>query len=281
MTSERKIWLLSNTASGSYSESAVDDLSENIRQGGFDLDRTVCFPTDELPGKAELDDAGVDILAIFTGDGTINSTTTSLYGWKGAVLPLPGGTMNLLSKKLHGDVSEAEIIERVSGGDFRKVRMPIVRSGHGDALVGFMGGPATSWYNVREAMRDIDIAKMLEEASEAMRETMQDPQICIAHPDIGSKEGYPLVEVVPTEQGLEVIAYNPQSLGDYLRQGWVTLLRQFREGPHDNLGTFNRLTMQDVANSPLFLSIDGEPLTGEASEELVLATAEVDLLATA
>lgn len=282
MADARKFWLLTNTASGSYSEQAVDDVADAIRAAGFDLDRMICFPdADDLPTRDELDAAGVDVLAVFTGDGTVNSCVTQLYGWGGAVLILPGGTMNLLSHRLHGDAEADEIIKRIATGNGRKQRRHVVRSFHGDALVGFSSGPATTWYDVREAMRDVDMHAVVDTAGEALHETMQEPYVRLSKPELGRREGYPLIEVVPDEKGLRVVAYNAQTLGDYLKQGWAMLLRRFRDGPHEVLGYPEQMVLENTGGNPLKLSIDGEPTDGFPQEELSLARTEVDLLATA
>ena len=282
MDNQQTVCLVANTASGSYSPEAVDDLATAFRGAGFDLCRSICFPDEDLPTTETLAGSNIDILAIFTGDGTVNSCVTGLYGWKGKVLVLPGGTMNLLSHQLHGEAEPADIVAQVASGAARVVRRNVARSAHGDALVGLSAGPATSWYTVREAMREADIQQMVDEAGEAYAKTVGDEaQLCIREPDVGDREGYPLVEICPCDAGLRLVAYNPKTLGDYIAQGWKMLIRRFREGPHETLGTFDRLVLAGATGAPIELSIDGEPTLGEPVEEVVLAEADVDLLATA
>ena len=281
MADVKRVCLVSNTASGSYSADALDNLAGSIRNSGLELCKTICFPGDDLPTVGDLRSSDIDIVAIFTGDGTINSCVTGLYGWEGSVLVLPGGTMNLLSHKLHGEAGADEIVARVAAGKARALRRNVARSKHGDALVGFSAGPATAWYTVREAMREADIQQMIDEAGEALSKTMaEETMLCIREPTVGDPKGYPLVEIVPDNAGLRLVAYNPHTLGDYVEQGWKMLIRRFREGPHEVLGHFRRLTLADASGNPLEFSIDGEPSTGQACEEVTLAQAEVDLLAT-
>ena len=278
----QKVCLVSNTASGSYSAEALDALADALRDAGFDIRKTVCFPGEDLPTADDLTGWGIDVLAIYTGDGTLNSCVTGLYGWDGQVLVLPGGTMNLLSHRLHGEASAIEIVEKVAAGTAQTLRRKVVRSRHGDALVGFSAGPATAWYTVREAMREADIQEMIDEASEAFSKTMTDEtMVCISDPPIGDDSGYPLIEIVPETEGLRLVAYNPKSLGDYIEQGWKMIIRKFREGPHEVLGHFDRIVLRDASGLPIELSIDGEPRTGEPVEDVEVAEAEVDLLATA
>ena len=75
------IWLVANAASGSNSDAALDDLMARLAATGREPARVVRFPDDPLPARADLDREGVAMLAVFTGDGTVNAQCTRLYGW--------------------------------------------------------------------------------------------------------------------------------------------------------------------------------------------------------
>ncbi len=279
MTRNRALWLVANPASGGNTPAAIEALESCCGEHGFALERRVAFPDEPLPDAAALDAAGVETLAIYAGDGTINAAVTGLYGWGGAILVLPGGTMNLLAKRLHGDSPAEEIIARVGAGSARRVRPKVARTAHGDALAGLLAGPGTSWYAVREAMRDADIAAMAESAGEAFAETTGGAMLHCAEPNLGREDGYPLLEITPGQWGLQVDAYYAQNAGEFILQGLALLRRQFREGPHDRLGLLDRLAVADGATGPIGLSIDGERVEGGAREEFTVAACEVDLLA--
>ena len=280
MTDARPLWLIANPASGSNTPAAIEALETCCGANGFSLQRRIEFPDEPLPDATMLDNAGVETLAIYAGDGTVNAAVTGLYGWEGAILVLPGGTMNLLAKRLHGESPTEEIVARVGAGAARMVRPKVARTAYGDALAGLLAGPGTAWYAVREAMREVDIAGMAGSASEALAETTGGSTLCCAKPRLGREEGYPLIEITPGEWGMQLDAYHAESPGDYLQQGWALLRRQFREGPHDRLGLIDRVEVTDRDGKSIGLLIDGEPAQGKASEEFVVAACEVDLLAT-
>lgn len=280
MTGNRLLWLVANPASGSNTPAAVEALESCCGEHGFMLDRRVAFPDEPLPDAAALDAAGVETLAVYAGDGTTNAAVTGLYGWGGAVLVLPGGTMNLLAKRLHGASPTEEIVARVGAGAARRVRPKVARTAYGDALAGLLAGPGTSWYAVREAMREADIAAMAESAGEAFAETTGGAMLHCAEPRLGRDDGYPLLEITPGQWGLQVDAYHAQNASEFIQQGLALLRRQFRDGPHDRLGLLDRLAVADGANGPIGLSIDGERVEGGAREEFTVAACEVDLLAT-
>ncbi|WP_374407288.1 diacylglycerol kinase family protein [Pelagerythrobacter sp.] len=280
MTDKRALWLVANPASGSNTPAAIEALESCCGDHGFALERRVAFPDEPLPDAGALEAAGVETLAVYAGDGTINATVTGLYGWGGAIMVLPGGTMNLLAKRLHGDAPTDEIVERVGAGAARKVRPQVARTAYGDALAGLLAGPGTSWYAVREAMRDADIAAMADSAGEAFAETTGGSMLCCADPRVGRDEGYPLLEITPGAWGMQLDAYYAENAGEFLQQGWALLRRQFRDGPHDRLGLLDRIEVADRDGQPVGLLIDGEPAQGGAREEFTVAACEVDLLAT-
>ncbi|OBX20022.1 hypothetical protein A9995_05665 [Erythrobacter sp. QSSC1-22B] len=279
MTLPDKIWLLTNAKSGSNSEAALDELQGHCGTAGLSIERTIRFPDEDIPTASELDAAGIDCLAVFTGDGTLNAAITSLYGWSGAVLVLPGGTMNLLSIRMHGESELATIIERYRRGAMRRWRPQVARCDAGDALAGLLIGPGTAWANVREAMRDGDMAETTAKASAAMTETTEGARVRCAEPRLGRREGYPLIEMTPSHRGMQVDAFHADTPAELAKQGWALLRRSFREGPHDLLGLVDRLVVENCEGEPLGILIDGEPASLGSRAEFGLAPCEVDLLA--
>jgi hypothetical protein len=274
-------WLVVNAASGSNNDAAVAALEQAFRDHGHPIGRQFAFDQDGGPDVDDLRREGVDVLAIFTGDGTVNSVVTGLYGWEGAVLVLPGGTMNILAQRLHGDASPAEIVARVAAGRARKVRPTLVRSRLGDGLSGILAGPGTAWARVREAMRETDVLGTISSAAEAVGVSTAGPQVHCREPACGRAQGYSAIQLVPMADGLAVQGYYAETLGDYARQGIALLQRNFREGPHDSLGCHRSVRLACPEGEDMGLLIDGEPSEAEREERFTLAHCGVDLLATA
>src|SRR3546814_16503674 len=84
--------LICNSQSGGHDEDIMDTIAEICRASGAPLAATFALPDDDIPGAAELERRGIDLLLVWTGDGTINAAATKAAGWDGAALPLPGGT---------------------------------------------------------------------------------------------------------------------------------------------------------------------------------------------
>lgn len=276
----RTVWLVTNRASGSNDLVSVDSLSADLAGAGWPVVRTQCFPDEGVPSVADLKDAGDPVVAVFTGDGTANSVATALEGWDGQVLILPGGTQNLLARRMHGRADARAIIARLARGASRPVRIAAIGFAGGQALVDLLVGPGASWNTVREAMREGDLPAIVGGAGEALRESTGGTGVRCADPALGSADGYPLVRLTPSHRGIQVDAYHADNLRDFLAQGWAMLRRDFRQGPHDRLGLVDRLALDKADESPLDVLVDGEPRQLGPRPEFTLRPFELDLLAT-
>ena len=273
-------WLVFNSASGSNDAAAQAELSNALAGTGCRIDRTLFFPEDNAPTAEELCQSGVDMVVVFAGDGTVSSVVGELFGWEGTVLVLPGGTMNLLARRLHGDASHGEIIDRLSSAAARKVRPQIIGVRDGYALTGVLAGPGTAWNDVREAMREAAVPEMVSAASVAIGESVGGTKVVCSQPACGRQEGYAAIMVSPGEDGLEVRGYDAQRLADYAIQIVALLCGDFRDGPNDGLGTHERVELACQEEETMDLLVDGEPRHGEAVEALSLMRCGVDLPAT-
>lgn len=281
MTHGEPIWLVYNRSSGSNDEIALARVEGALAEAGFAVSRRTCFPEEGVPVEADLAAEAIETVCVFAGDGTINAIVTSLFGWSGRIIVLPGGTMNLLSHRLHGDAEPVEIVARIAAGAGRVVRPPIIAGRHGYALTGALAGPGTEWNNAREAMRHAAIGELVSSTAGAASESISgDRAVCRGCEEL-RPEGYPAISITPESGGLAVNGYYADDVGDYLGQLAAILRRKFREGPHEYLGTVPEVEIDSLGGEPLGLLIDGETKQGSASEVFRIATCGVDLIATA
>ena len=280
MTRAPTLWLVANSASGSNDDAALTSLIELLRDAGHPPARVIDCSSEDLPSRAELAEAGVATLAVFTGDGTVGALLPPLEGWSGQVLVLPGGTTNLLAKMLHEPCETEAIVAAFAGGQARPVRRPCVASPGHTALCEVLAGPGAKWSDVREGLRERDLAAVTSTALDAVKDSAGGSMVLIAEPDLGHDEGYAGVRIVPCDEGLAVSGYRSDGFADYFKQGLALLQRDFRGGPHDELGTHLQLLCRSADGSPIELMIDGERVSGSSTERFSLATLALDLLAT-
>jgi len=277
---EREIWLVNNASSGSNDDGALAALDACCGDHGLRIVHRTVFPAQDLPTPSILDAAGIDLVAVFAGDGTINSLIGALAGWGGALLVLPGGTMNLLYHRLHGERPMEEVIAALARGESVVRRPGVIRSACGNAYAGLLAGPGTSWGRVREAMREAAVVELAESTVAAIDETLTGEMIACLAPRLGRREGYPLLCLEPGDDTIEIVAYYADGAGQYLEQAWALVRRNFREGPHEVLGRVRAVRLASTEGNPFGLLIDGEQADAAPEVEFVLAAAEVDLVAT-
>jgi hypothetical protein len=186
----------------------------------------------------------------------------------------------LLYHRLHGELPMEQAVAAFVRGEAAVRRPPVIRSAAGIGYAGILAGPGTSWGRVREAMREAAVVELAESTIQAIEETLTGEMIRCHEPPLGRREGYPLLCLEPAERGIEVVAYHAETAAEYLEQGWALVRRNFREGPHDLLGTTPRVRLASTRGNPFGLLIDGEQADAAPEMEFVLAAAEVDLVAT-
>jgi diacylglycerol kinase family enzyme len=148
----RRVEVVANLASGSVKPEAPQEIEKIFSD--FGINAHVCAPaTDDLRACLQAAiDSSPDLLVLLAGDGTIR-TAAELCGPKGPVIvPLPGGTMNMLPHAIYGQrswqdaltVALAEGETRMLGGGEVEGRLFLVAA--------ILGAPAL-WAPAREAAR--------------------------------------------------------------------------------------------------------------------------------
>jgi hypothetical protein len=143
-----------------------------------------------------------------------------------------------------------------------------------------LAGPGAKWSDVREGLREGELARVASAALDAVKDSAGGAMVQVAAPELGHDEGYAGVRIVPHVQGLVVDGYRSDGFADYFKQGLALIKRDFREGPHDELGMHQALICRSEDGSPIELMVDGERAIGQAEERFSLATLALDLLAT-
>lgn len=270
-------WLCVNAASGSNNDAAIRAVTDAFEAAGVSLQRVIDVAEEGVPHPRDFSEGRVGRLAIFAGDGTTNAVATALEGWDGQVLVLPGGTANLLARTLHGERDAAAIIQDLPR--LRPLRRPCIRTSRGTALIEVLAGPGATWSDVREGLREGDLPGIAASAAAAIRQSTTGPMVAIVEPRLGRPEGYSGVRLEPSAEGMLVEGYGPDTVADYLRQGLALLRRDFRQGPHEDIGAARELRCRSQGEDPIELMIDGERRTGAREERFSLAELAVDLLA--
>ncbi|MAF63862.1 MULTISPECIES: diacylglycerol kinase family protein [Pseudomonadota] len=270
-----KTWLIVNEASGSYDAAVIADIVTWFAESDQPVDCIVRCPDEDLPTPDKLDREGVETLAIYAGDGTTNSALKQAAGWDGDVLILPGGTMNLLARALHGDQPCRSIIAE-AGRNRRTKKLNTVEIGESTAYVGVIAGPTTSLAHVRENARHARLSELVLEAiPTAITETLGGPQVGIE----GHDGRFPAIFAAPRENAMELCGFTASTIGEVLSHASAWLNGDFRDGPRVNLGAAATATLVSEAEE-IGLLIDGEAAEAKPGDVLRLAEAPHNFIET-
>lgn len=251
----KRTLLIVNTHSGSAGAVDVAELKSTLRGAGLSVEHMVQLPDESCPDRAVIEKMRCEAVVILSGDGTVASICEKLRDWDGALMVLPGGTMNLLSRRLHGEIALIELMDTLADSKLETVRIPVICLGDREVLTGLTVGPSTRWGEVREGIRQGDVAGLAQAVPEAWSETMSDDGVWVEGHE---RQAYAGIFVEPNdERTLSVVAFRANNIGDMLGHGVAWLRRDFREGPRDDLGGMDKVTIVgDDAETGLL--IDGE-----------------------
>lgn len=273
-------WLILNGKSGSHTDGLEDELLAALEQAGSPVSRTFDCSCEDVPEIGDLEAARVSRIVVHGGDGTLNSVISPLRGWNGEVLPLPGGTANLLCHRLFEQVEADAIIGALGKGELKRLELDCVEGRSWIAVSEILGGPGALWADVREEMRDGDVADTIAKSLEAIATSRDGPLVRVfsGQEELGRQRGYAGVRLSTKGGAISVQAYRIESLSEFVAQGAAILGHNFRNGPHDVLGHENAIILRSTGDAPIELMIDGERFDGRSEEKFTLAPLGVALL---
>lgn len=277
MDTHGETWLIYNGASGSHDDDALRAMVDAMGAAGHAPTKVVDCK-DGTPDAAEANRGGLGLVAVHGGDGTLSRTIAGLEGFSGRVLPLPGGTFNLLAREIFGERSPLDIIEMLGAGHLAVRRRNCIRGDGVLALCELLAGPGAKWADVREELREANVGEMLVKGWDAATTSTVGPMVGLSEPQAGREDGYAGLRFCPKADGIAIEGFAAEGLGDYLQQGMAILKRDFREGPHDDLGIVPTVECRSLEGDPIPLMIDGERSEGSSSIRFSLDRLDVDLL---
>jgi len=278
MDEKRTTWLVYNGASGSHDEAKLQSLVAALEQAGYPPAIVLDCHDSKIPDASTADRDGIDLLVVHGGDGTLSAALAGLEGARCRVLALPGGTFNLLARTIFGSRKAEEIVELLAGDRLEPRRRTAIRGGDSLAVAELLAGPGAAWAEVREELRQGNVGEIITKGWDAAAASTVGPMVQVAEPGAGRSDGYAGVRLTPGPHGIAIEGYGAEGLGDYVQQGIAILKRDFRDGPHDDLGRADSVLCRSLGDARIALMVDGECCEGPPEIRFSLAPLEVDLL---
>jgi diacylglycerol kinase family enzyme len=258
----RALTAIINTGSAAGTRRAPAEMAAILEAAGQGEAKILCARPSDLDRTLDEAIAGAGILAVLGGDGTLRAAAAKCGQSSTCLIPLPGGTMNMLPRALYGardwrralaDTLADPVVREISGGR---------ANGHPFFVAALLGAP-TLWAEAREALRTGRLVEAARRASTAIRRGMSEPLAYEFGPNPpGSAEAVvvmcPLVSKVmrEDERRFEAAAIDTRTAGALLRLGFNTLLDDWRGDPDVLRAEVMRAIVSGHGRVPVIL--DGE-----------------------
>ena len=281
--SELKVGAIINTSSGGCDAESEAEMLNLLKGANVSNCKTWCGEADQIERAfAEAATQELEILIVLGGDGTIRTAAEACTGTGTCLLPLPGGTLNMLPRALYGDASWQNAlkdtladpaIKMLSGG----------RVGDKLFFVAAVVGAPGLWMEAREALREGDILNTVGKAGVAF-EAMFDTTIqYFISPEVSGEAEVvtvicPLVseQMSDSEQTLEAAAIAVANAAEVLGLVTAAAFGKWRENKRVTLSKTDRVTVKSSGDIPLFL--DGERANVGKNAEITFMPKAVNVI---
>jgi len=227
---------------------------------------------------AELAGQELDIFIVLGGDGTIRTAAEACAEKGPYLIPLPGGTMNMLPRALYGDVSWEDALKNALTAPSAKVLSGGRIADKQFFIAAIVGAPAL-WAEPRESIREGDIVDAIEKGSVAFRNMFETKVKYLISEEIkGEAEAVALIcpliseEMSDSEQALEAAVIDVESAAEVIGLASTAAFGKWRDDRNILLTKTKRVDVQSSKDIPA--TLDGENVS-------LGTTAEIDFVSKA
>jgi diacylglycerol kinase family enzyme len=280
---ELKVGVIINTSSGGCDLGSEEKTLNILKGAGVVEPRTWCGEADQVERSfSEAARHNLDVLIVLGGDGTIRTAAEACAQQGLYLIPLPGGTMNMLPRALYGDVSWEDALQNTLTAPSAKLLSGGRIADKQFFIAAILGAPSL-WVEPRESIREGDIADAIEKGRVAFQKMFESKiQYLISGEIEGEAEAVALIcplvseEMSDSEQALEVAVVDVENAVEVI--GFVTAAA-FGKWRHDRnilLTKTRRVGVQSSKDIPAIL--DGESVNLGKSAEIDFISKAVKVL---
>jgi len=281
--SELKVGAIINTSSGDCDLESEQKMLSILKRAGIAEPKMWCGEADQMePSFAEAAGQKLEVLIVLGGDGTIRTAAEVCAEEGPYLIPLPGGTMNMLPRALYGEVSWGDALKNTLTAPSAKVLSGGRIADKQFFIAAIVGAPAL-WTQARESIRDGDIIDAIEKGSVAFQKMFETKvQYLISGEIKGEAEAVALIcpviseEMSDSEQALEAAVIGVESAAEVIGLATAAAFGKWREDRNILLTKTKRVGVQSSKNIPAIL--DGEIVNLGRSAQIDFVSRAVHVL---
>ena len=271
--SELKVGAIINTSSGRCDSESEQKIFGILTRAGIVEPKVWCGEAKEMERSfAEATGQNLDVLIVLGGDGTIRTAAEACAEKGPYLIPLPGGTMNMLPRALYGDVAWEESLKNTLTAPSLKVLSGGRIAGKQFLIAAIVGAPALL-VEPRESMREGNIVDAIEKGSVAFRKMFEtNIQYLISGGMKGEAKAVALIcpliseQMSDSEQALEVAVVNVESAAEVVRLATTAAFGTWRDDRNILLTKTKRVDVESREDIPA--TLDGERVNLGRSTEI-------------
>ena len=254
-----------------------------LKGAGIAEPRIWCGRADQMtPFFAEAVGQKLDVLIVLGGDGTIRTAAEGCTQEGPYLIPLPGGTLNMLSRALYGDVSWEDALKNI-------LAAPSVRALSGGRvadkqfyIAAIVGAPSL-WAEARESIREGEIVDAIQKGGVAFQNMFETKVHYLISGKIeGEAEAVALIcpliseGMSDSEQALEAAVIDVESAAGVIGLATAAAFGKWRDDRNIRLTKTKRVTVQSSKDIPAIL--DGERVNLGRSAEIDFVPRAVNVI---
>ena len=278
-----KVRAIINTSSGGCDSASEAEMLEIFKDAGVIDCKTWCGESDQIERAfTEAVTHKPKILVVLGGDGTIRAAAEACTENGAFLLPLPGGTLNMLPRALYGDVTWQDVLKNALANPATKALSAGRMEDELFFVAAVIGAPAL-WMETRESIRERDILNAVEKSAGAFQAMFNNKVQYSISPEISGEAEVvavicPLVSetMSDSEQSLEAAAINVKNAAELLGLATAAAFGKWRDDRSVTLSKTDRVGVQSSGDIPLFL--DGERVKAHDHAEIIFAPKAIDVI---
>src|SRR4029453_9194075 len=235
--SELKVGAIINTSSGGCDLEAEQKMVSILNRAGIVESKAWCGAAEEMDRSfADAAEQKLEVLIVLGGVGTIRTAAEACAEKGPYLIPLPGGTINMLPRALYGDVSWEEALKNTLAAPSAKVLSGGRVADKQFFIAAIVGAPAL-WAEPRESIREGDIMDAIKKGSVAFQKMFERKvQYLISGEIKGEAEAVALIcpliseEMSDSEQALEAAVIDVESAAEVIGLATAAAFGKWRHG---------------------------------------------------
>ena len=281
--SELKVGAIINTSSGGCDSESEQKIFSILTRAGIVEPKVWCGEAKEMERSfAEAAGQKLEVLIVLGGDGTIRTAAEACAEKGPYLIPLPGGTMNMLPRALYGDVAWEESLKNTLAAPSLKVLSGGRIAGKQFLIAAIVGAPALL-AEPRESMREGNIVDAIEKGSVAFRKMFETKiQYLISGGMKGEAEAVALIcpliseQMSDSEQALEAAVIDVESATEVIGLVSTAAFGKWRDHRNILLTKTKRVDVQSSKDIPA--TLDGERVNLGRSAEIDFVSSALTVL---